>query len=503
MKSKAVIPSSLLFAQSAEPWQPHAYQKKAVKFLLEHACAGLLLDPGLGKTSIVLAAIKFLKQRKLLRGKVLLVAPVRVCVATWPSEIEKWIDFNGLTCTVLHGHKKDKLLQEDTDIHLINPEGLDWLLQPTKTKGRKGTNVAVDLARFKKLGYSELVIDELTKFKNTQSIRFKMMKQVLGTFQRRWGLTGSLAANGLENLFGQIYMLDQGRSLGTYITHFRNEFFTPDRSGFGYVPIKGAEEMIYARLAPLALRMADQDFLDMPKLIPVDIPINLEGDARIIYDAMEEDLISELDQGTLSATNVGVALGKCRQIAGGAIFADPKLDELGLRIKGQKREWVLIHDLKIQALQELVDETQGAPLLVAYEFNHELERLREAFPQAVFVADYKTADFKDLEAAWNRGEIPMLCSHPSSLAHGLNLQKHGHHIVFFALTWDYEVYDQFIRRIYRQGVKSKRVFVYRLIVKDSVEETVAISLASKKKGQNTLYEGIVRHSKKRRSYTKV
>ena len=498
MKSKSTIPSTELFKPLPVPWRPHAYQKKAIKFLLEHACAGLLLDPGLGKTSIVLAALKILIKAGLVR-KVLLVAPLRVCLATWPGEIQKWADFNHLRVSVLHGPKKDAALNEEADIYLINPEGLDWLLKPTKTKNSRGkTSVTVDVRRFKQLGFDTLVVDELTKFKNSQAIRFKAIKQVLDTFGRRWGLTGSLAANGLEGLFGQIYVLDQGRSLGQYITHYRNEFFLPHPSGFGYVPIEGAEERIYARLAPICLRMEDKDYLEMPKLIVNDILIDLPENVREHYDALEDDLLMKMDDGVVSAASTGVALGKCRQLASGGVFADPERDKDGLRKVGQKRKVVKVHDVKTDALEELVEELNGAQLLVAYEFHHDKDRIKARFPNCVFVDEWPTKEFKRLEQLWNAGEIQMLASHPSSIAHGLNLQERGFHVAFYTLTWDYELYDQFIRRVLRQGNKSKRVFVHRILAHNTVDTAVAAALGKKKKGQSALFEGIRKYADGRR-----
>lgn len=498
MTSKSTIQSMELFKPSPVPWKPHAYQKKAVKFLLEHACAALLLDPGLGKTSIVLAALKILMKMGVV-NKILLVAPLRVCLATWPGEIQKWADFNGLRLVVLHGHKKDDILKEDADIYLINPEGLDWLLKPTKSKnGRGQTSVSVDLRRFKQLGFDTLIIDELTKFKNGQSIRFKAMKQVLNTFARRWGLTGSLAANGLMDLFAQIYMLDEGRSLGRYITHYRNEFFVPDYTGFGYIPVEGAEEKIYARLAPISLRMEDKDYLEMPKLIVNDIFVDLPDKARSAYESLEDDLLAQMDGGIISATNVGVALGKCRQMASGGVFANPEIDAEGLKKITKKRKVLDLHDVKTDALEELVEELNGAQLLVAYEFHHDKARIKARFPNCVFVDEVPANEFKQLEGRWNRGEIDMLASHPSSIAHGLNLQERGFHVAWYTLTWDYELYDQFIRRVQRQGNKSKRVFVHRLLARDTVDEAVSVSLVKKKKGQSALFDGIRKYADGRR-----
>ena len=487
-----------LFNRSPVPWKPHDYQKKAVKFLLEHGAAGLFLDPGLGKTSITLAALKLLlKAGK--EDKILIIAPLRVAHSTWPGEAEKWLDFKGLRIVVLHGKDKDELLKQDADIYVINPGGLDWLLGVTKTKSlRTGKNVvSVDMKRVKKLGFGTLVIDELTAFKNHQSDRFKAVKQVIGTFSRRWGLTGSPAANGLLQLFGQMYMLDQGRSLGQYVTHYRRTYFLPAYSGFGWDIKPGAEDQIYERINPLVLRMAAEDYLEMPQRIENPIRVRMPDDAFQAYLSVEEDLLAMVDGGQIVAKTSGVALGKCRQMASGGVFLTPDVEGL-FKPSRTKREWVELHNEKIDALEVLVEELQGSPLLVAYEFSHEAERLRKAFPTAVFVEDYPAKDFKKLEDKWNRGEIELLFAQAQSLSHGLNLQEAGHNVAWFTLTWDGEVYDQFIRRVLRQGNKSKRVFVHIFLCDNTVDLYVWNSLRAKGKTQNALFDGLKQLSKSRR-----
>lgn len=487
----------LQLKQSPEPWKPHLFQKTSVKFLLQHGAAGLFLDPGLGKTSIVLAALKLLFKEKT-EDKVLIVAPLRVCMATWPGEVEKWIDFRHLRVVVLHGPNKDELLAQEADIYLINPEGLDWLLQTVKTKNPRTnkTTVTCDVRAFKKHGFGTLVIDELTKFKNHSSDRFKAMKLVLPTFRRRWGLTGSPAANGLEQLFGQMYMLDEGRSLGQYITHYRRKYFVPHPNGFDWVLQAGAEDDIYERISPLVLRLGI-DLIDMPTLIPNPIYVDLPPKARKAYDAIEDDLFAAIDGGQVVAKNTGVALGKCRQVAGGAIFLTPEVVAL-IKTPPKNREVAHIHDEKVEALQDLVEELQGTPLLVAYEFHHERDRLKKAFPKAVFVADYKPAQFKSLEAKWNRGEIDLMFSNAGPLAHGLNLQQRGNHICWFTPIWDFEVYDQFIRRVWRQGNKAQKVFVHTIIARGTVDEMVVAALRHKDKTQSAMFEALQKMAKSRK-----
>lgn len=494
----------MLFKQSPEPWQPHAYQKKAVKFLLEHACAALFLDPGLGKTSITLAALKLLIKKGAVGGKVLIIAPLRVCQSVWPKEAEKWSDFKDLRIEVLHGLQKDEALAREADIYVINPEGIDWLLKTKKTKtttrtGRIVNKIEVDVRTFKKHGFSVLVIDELTLFKHTGSDRFKALKEVHKTFGRRWGLTGSPAANGLMDLFGQALMLDEGRALGPFITKYRRDYFN-EVGPYVWVPKDGAPEKIYERLAPLALRMAAEDYIDMPQLIENDIRLDLPDSVREIYDRLEEDLISKIEDRVVVAANAAVASGKCRQVANGGIYLDPEVIDVGFKIVRGAREWVDLHEVKVDAVVDLLEELQGSPLLVVYDFGHDLARLQKRLGKDVpyIGGGVSTKRAQELEALWNRGKLPVLLGHPQSIARGLNLQQDAQHIVWHSLTWDYELYDQLIRRIRRQGNKYQHVFVHRLIMRNTVDEVIVSSLRRKDKGQQGFFKGLVELAKARR-----
>lgn len=464
-----------------------------MKFLLEHAASALFLDPGLGKTSITLAAIKMLKKKKVL-DKVLLVAPLRVCVSVWPKEVEKWADFEGLRVVVLHGPDKDTLLKQDADIYVINPEGLDWLLQVEKTKvvGRDGktrVKVNVDIRRWKAFGFDTLIIDELSKFKHTNTGRFKALKLILGTFRRRWGLTGSPAPNGLLDLFGQCFVLDQGRTLGAYVTQYRLKYFVPDFSGFGWVIREGAEDEIYERLSPLALRMAAEDYIEMPELIENNIYVELPAKVMEIYNRLEEDMLAKIEDKVVVASNAAAVSIKCRQVVSGGIYLDPEVVAL-VKLPKSSREWANLHTEKVDALADLVDELQGSPLLVAYDFSHDLDRLRAKFPNAVYACDYNMKQFPDVEDKWNRGEIPLLFGHPQSVGHGLNLQKAGNHVAWHSMTWDFELYDQFIRRVRRQGNTNEKVFVHHILAKGTIDEVMLRALKSKDKGQKALFNGL-------------
>ena len=482
---------SELFKPSSKPWQPHAYQKKAVKFLLEHAASALFLDPGLGKTSITLAAIKLLKQKKVL-NKVLLIAPLRVCYSVWPKEVDKWTDFGGLKVAVLHGPKKEEALWSEADIYVINPEGLDWLLKAEKTKSASGkTKVNVDLRRFKRLGFDTLVVDELSKFKHTSTNRFKALKQVLHLFSRRWGLTGSPASNGLLDLFGQCFVLDQGRTLGQYISHYRMQYFIQSHDGFSWNIRQGAEQEIYERLSPLALRMAAEDYLDMPTLIENNIRVDLPSNVMTMYDQLEDDLIAKIDSKIVVASTAAAASIKCRQVANGGLYLDPEVEAL-IKLPKSSREWVNLHTEKVDALADLIEELQGSPLLVAYDFAHDLDRLQEKLGKEVpYIGGGVSAKrSSELEAQWNAGKLPVLLGHPQAMAHGLNLQEMGNHVCWHSLTWDYELYDQFIRRVLRQGNKSKKVFCHHIMARGTVDEVMLQAVKSKRKGQNALFDAL-------------
>lgn len=498
-KKQLEVSSELFSAAPAVDWRPHKYQRRAVKFLLEHAAGALFLDPGLGKTSTTLAALKVLIEKGTAE-RTLLIAPLRVCHSVWPREIKKWADFNELRAVVLHGPKKDELLLQPADIYVINPDGLPWLLQAEKTRNvlTGKVKVGVDLKRWKKLEFDTLVVDELSKFKDTSTQRFKMLKQVLPYFDRRWGLTGSPAPNGLLDLFGQCFVLDQGNALGRFVTHYRSKYFTPSWDGYSWDLNEGAEKEIYKKLKPLVLRMAAEDYLEMPKLIENTVHVDLPADARRAYDRLEDSLFVEFKEKTVVAANAAVASMKCRQFANGGVYVDDSVLASGRPVwelfakKKPKREWVTVHEEKLEAIAELVDELQGEPLLIAYDFEHDLERLKERLGKKTphIGGGTTTKAAREIENLWNAGKLPVLLGHPQSLAHGLNLQGAGRHIAWHSLTWNFELYDQFNRRVYRQGQKASRVFVHHIVAVDTVDEAVMTALKAKRKGQQALFDAL-------------
>lgn len=452
---------------------PHNYQKKAIQFLLERAVGGLFLDLGLGKTSCILSAVKILKERKIIK-KVLIIAPLRVCYSVWPAEVQKWSNFNHLRVEVLHGPKKHHAIQRDADIYLINPDGLPWLM----TEGRLA-----------KLGADTLVVDESSAFKHSSTQRFKLLKSVLSEFRRRYILTGTPAPNGLLDLFGQVYILDQGLALGRFITHYRQNYFVPTGyQGYDWKPKPDAEKEIYDKLRPMVLRMEAADYLELPDRIDNTVVVQLPDKARRAYTEMELLFLTALDNGEAITAPSAAAVGvKLRQLANGAMYRNI---EARVEARTESEEWVAYHDAKLDALDEIVEAQQGRPVLVAYEFDHDAARIRKRFPKAQFLADAKGRRVEDMIASWNRGEIEMLVAHPASAGHGLNLQAGGNTVVWFGLTWNLELYQQFNARILRQGNSHDHVVIHHIVAKDTVDEAVMKALASKDKTQNRLLDAL-------------
>lgn len=483
---------------SAPRWTPHPYQKTSVKFLVERGAAALLLEPGLGKTSISYAALKVLKKAGMLKGA-LVVAPRRVAVSTWPQEQQEWADFHELKVVVLHGDRKEDRVQERADIYVINYEGLPWL--------ERSGNLA---ALIKKGWVDVLIIDELSKVKHISSGRHKLIARHAHLFARRWGLTGSPASNGLLDVFGQAFILDFGNALGKFYTHFRWNFFYPSSADSDFpvwLPKPGAEELIYERMKPLALRFAAKGNVKMPELITVPLPLELDAKSRKVYDNMEDNFFSVLDGlKVVTAVNSAAMSSKCRQLATGAVYDDPIDPLTGVPPRGP-RKWNLVHDLKVECMLDRIDELQGQPLFIVYDFGHDKIRILEALEKAygwknVPVIGGGTTDKVSLahEAAWCRNEYIVMLIHPQSVGHGLNFQKGGaHHFFFFTTGYNFEDYDQTVRRLWRQGNKAEKVFVHIPMVRDTVEEAVLASHRTKNRTQNNLLEALGEYRARRRS----
>jgi SNF2 family DNA or RNA helicase len=456
-------------------YKPHAYQKRAIRWVLQNPAAGLLLDVGMGKTSIVLSAIKILIEKDVI-SRVLIIAPLHVCHRVWPNEIEKWDLFKDLTYTVLHGNDKAERLKDDVDIFIINPEGMKWLEQQ---RGWKWPDM--------------LVVDESSRFKNTRTVRFKIIKPKLGQFDRRVIMTGTPIPNGLLDLFGQLYILDLGKRLGQYITHYRNRYFVPSGfMGYQWKPLPEAESIIHDKIGDICMRLEAADYLEMPKKIVTDIELDLPAKARRTYDKLEREFIVQLDGQDVAAFNAAALSTKLRQVGNGAVYSLTK-EERG----SSKYKYVKVHDEKMDALESLIEEI-GQPVIIAYEFKHDLARILERYPDAGVIG--KGAPKRKVAAAidaWNRGELPILVVYPGSAGHGLNLQEGGNHMIWFGLTWNLEYYDQLIGRLYRQGQKNT-VMVYHLIIKDSLDQAVLAALKKKGRTQKALLDAVKKWRAKNR-----
>jgi len=460
---------------SKQHWKPHPYQERAIRLLLSQAAGGLFLDPGLGKTSTVLATFKILLSKSYVK-KMLIIAPLRPALKVWPDEIKKWVEFQELTYTILHGDMKEANLNKDVNIYIINPEGLLWLFDPAR--------------KYRLPDFDILCIDESSKFKDSTTKRFKLLKPLLTTFKRRWILTGTPAPNGLEDLFGQIYILDLGRSLGRYITHFRNNFFA--RSGYNmyeWKPRSGAFEEVVEKISPLLLQLNAEDYLEMPELVYRNIPISLPEKTMQQYRDVEELFITALEENKLVAANAAVAGVKCRQIANGAVYKNDEEWE-----KQDGLEYVVFHDEKLDALENFLAELNGAPCLILYEFDHDRARILERLGDVpVLGSSLSEKKLNSVIDGFNSGSIPIILGHPASMGHGLNLQGSCHHVIWFGITWNLEYYDQAIARVYRQGQKSDHVFVYHIVASGTLDEKVLRVLTSKDKTQQGLLSALHKH----------
>ena len=445
-------------------WQPHEYQKEAVKFLVERGSGGLWLDPGLGNTAIVLSAFKILRAKGL-ASKMLVLAPLRPVYGVWPVEAQKWEQFEHYSVGVLHGSKKNKVIKQNHDIYVMNYEGLQWLSSTLNGK---------------EWPFDILVVDEISYLKNTQTQRFKTLKPALSKFERRWGLTGSPAPNSLLDIFGPQLVIDQGATFGAYISRFRTEYFYPSGyNGYEWKLQADGEARIQAKLEGKVLRMAALDHLDLPELGYNNVMVVLPPAARKMYDAFEKALTIQIEQGDITAVNAAVAVMKGQQIANGGSYLD-----------GEDKISVHIHDAKTEAVLELVEELSGQPCVIGYHFQHDLQRLKLAFPNAPIIGSGVIGNKLDaIIEAWNAGEVPVLLAHPMSAGHGLNLQGAGHAVIWYSLTWSLEIYEQFIRRLWRQGQKN-HIMVHHIIAKDTIDEAILQAVRKKDKTQQSLLNAV-------------
>lgn len=470
-------------------YTPHSYQREAIAFGIQNECFGLFLDPGLGKTSVTCSIIKQLLMLKKIKGA-LIIAPLRVTYSVWPAEIQKWAQFNKLSVGILHGPKKKSVLEEDHDLYVINPEGVKWLL----TQG---------LHRKSNWPFDMLVIDESTKFKNPDAKRLRYIKKKLYKFKRRGILTGTPSPRSLLDLYGQMLILDEGKTFGSRIGQFKERYFY--KTGYqGYqLELKpGAEKSIYKKIAPYVLRMSAEDHLDMPEKVFNEIWVDLPKDAREKYDEFEKELFMEIDNDEVNAINNSVLYGKCQQIANGGIYKDQ--DVLEKKVSAKLRGFHQVHDAKTKALRELVDELRGKPILVSYNFHHDLVRLQQEFGTAKKKVPHIGSGVSGKEGdkiakMWNSGKIDKLFGHPASMGHGLNIQNQGNDVAFYSLTDDFENFEQFYRRIYRQGVKGSQVRIHLIMARGTVDEAIWAKLQKKDEKQQSLLHYLKRYRERKGS----
>lgn len=441
-------------------YSPHDYQRYAAEFIITHPISALLLDMGLGKTSITLTAINDLLFDSFEIHKVLVVAPLRVARDTWSAEIEKWEHLKNLRYSVVTGTAQERIsaLCIPADIYIINRENVQWLVEES------GLIFDFDMA----------VIDELSSFKNHQSKRFRAFMKVRPKMKRIVVLTGTPASNGLMDLFAEFKLLDMGERLGRLIGQYRNAYFQPDkRNGmviYSYKPLPNAERQIYDKISDITISMKAADHLKMPELISSEYTVQLSENEKEKYDRLKKDLIFSTEDNEVTAANAASLSNKLSQMANGAVYSD---DESVIEI----------HDRKLDALEDIIESMNGKPLLVAYWFKHDLERIRKQFD----VREIKSSD--DI-SDWNSGKIPVALIHPASAGHGLNLQSGGSTLVWFGLTWSLELYQQTNARLWRQGQTADTVVIQHIIVKGTIDEQIMKALKTKDTTQAALITAV-------------
>ena len=437
----------------------HNYQNYAKDFILAHKVSALFLDCGLGKTITTLTAINELMYDSFEISKVLIIAPLRVAQSTWKEEIEKWDHLNLLRYSIAVGDEKERLkaLKQNSDIYIINRENVDWLV----------TKSGIDF------NFNMLIIDELSSFKSHTSKRFKSLLKIRPYFERVVGLTGTPSSNGLMDLWAEFRVLDLGERLGRYITHYRNEYFLPDkRNGaviFSYKPQPNAEERIYRRLSDMTISMKSTEYLKMPELILNELEINLDEEDQTKYKKFKKEMVMTIQEKEIDAINAASLSNKLIQLANGSIYDEDK-------------KFYEVHNKKLDKLEEIIESANGKPVLVSYWFKADKERIEKRFK----VREIKTAD--DIKQ-WNKGMIDLALIHPASAGHGLNLQSGGSTLVWFSLTWSLELYQQTNARLYRQGQKNT-VVIHHLITKNTIDEDIMKSLKRKDKTQEALMKAV-------------
>ena len=444
-------------------YEPHNYQTFAINYIEEHPISAVLLDMGLGKTSITLTALNDLLFDSFEAHHILVIAPLRVARDTWPAEVDKWDHLQSLIYSVAVGTEAERrsALLKPADIYIINRENVQWLIEDSKLP----------------FSFDTVVVDELSSFKNYQAKRFRAMMKVRPTVKRIIGLTGTPSANGLMDLWAEFRLLDMGARLGRFISHYRLEYFQPDkRNGqviFSYKPLPGAEQRIYDKISDITISMKSTDLLKMPELISSEYTVRLSDDEKKRYNELKQDLVLQLPAGDITAANTAALTGKLCQMANGAIYTDD----------GSTTRFTTESSMRWGHYWPLV-----TALLVAYWFKHDLARITERL-QKLHIP-FSKLDSAESIKRWNDGELPVALVHPASAGHGLNLQSGGSCIVWFGLTWSLELYQQTNARLWRQGQSAKTVVVQHIVTKGTIDERILKVLSKKDSTQAALIEAV-------------
>lgn len=451
-------------------YNPHKYQSYATDFIVNNPIAAVFLEMGLGKSVITLTAMKMLFESETI-CKVLVIAPLRVARDTWPQEIKKWDHLKGMKYAVAVGTEAERkaAVLRNEPVTIINRENVDWLIN------KSGLPFDFDM----------VVIDELSSFKSYGAKRFKALLKVRPFIKRIVGLTGTPSSNGLMDLWAEFRILDFGKRLGRYITRYRLSYFEPDKRNaqmvFSYKPLPGAEDAIYEKISDITISMKSVDYLDMPECIINEVPVYMSPSEQSVYDDFREDMVIKLKNEEIDAANAAVLSGKLLQMANGAVY-----DEVGTAH--------LIHDRKLDMLEDLIEGANGKPVLVAYWFKHDLIRIEQRLKHLKI--PYAKLDTSDSIERWNKGEVPVMLCHPASSGHGLNLQAGGSTLIWFGLTWSLELYQQTNARLWRQGQK-ETVVIHHIICGGTIDEDVMDALKRKEKTQSALIDAVKTNLEKR------
>lgn len=446
-------------------YKPHDYQQFAIDYILSHPVAALILDMGLGKTSITLTAIEKLLYDNFEVNKVLVVAPLRVARNTWSDEIKKWEHLKGLRYSTVVGTAAERMkaLKTDADIYIINRENLQWLVE------KSGVEFFWDM----------VVLDELSSFKNWQSKRFRSFMKVRPKVKRVVGLTGTPSPNGMMDLFAEFKCLDMGERLGRFISQYRVDYFVPDQMNgqivYSYKLRPGSAERIQNKISDITISMKAMDHLKMPELISNRYYVAMDADESSAYESLKSDLVLPYVNGEITAANAATLTGKLVQMANGAVYAD-------------NGEEVLIHNKKLDALEDLIEAANGRPVMVAYWYKHDLVRIEKRLNEMKIY--YEKLDSDASIKKWNNGDLPVALIHPASAGHGLNLQSGGNILIWFGLTWSLELYQQTVARLWRQGQSAETVIVQHICTADTVDDDIMDALEAKDFSQNRLIAAV-------------